>query len=454
MPVESTDLTWGPSPTTDEDPLEGTPYTVVGHIATGGMGEVYLADHRSARGRYVVKLLHAQMVSDSRLVDRMRVEAQAFAVLEHPSIVRVFDSGTTSSGRPYLVMERLRGCTLADELRQRGPLPIAEVLTWGQELLAGLQAAHDIGLVHRDVKLSNLFLHEGSEQERVLKVLDLGIAKVLEGASEKAPQPLHHPTEVGVIIGTPAYISPEAVLGQPIDHRADIYAAGIVLYVLICGRGPWEHQRRELQTMAARVHEVPKPPSAYAQKAVPPEVDAVVMKALARDPGDRYQSARDFAVALEQAAAKLVPTAPPDERPAATALGIEPTDPAALAEPRTAFGPASSGDLDEERQDTLFPGQTRPELALTESLDGASAFGVAGKTELLALDPALDRSAQDAQPTLTTVRAEQPDAALAPPQPPRARGLAGAIGSPGLRLAFAALLFGLVGWWLLNLGWR
>jgi len=300
MPEHNTELTWGPTPVGD-DPLEGTPYGVVGHIATGGMGEVYLADHRSARGRYVVKLLHSTMVSDARLVDRMRVEAQALSVLRHPSIVHVFDSGTTPTGRPYIVMERLQGNTLADELRQRGALRVVEALTWLRQLLSALQAAHDIGIVHRDVKLSNLFLHEAPDQPRRLKVLDFGIAKVLEGASDKAPQPLYQPTEIGIVIGTPAYVSPEAVLGKPIDHRADIYAAGIVLYILLCGRGPWDHERRELHSLAARVRELPKPPSAHARKALPSEVDAAVMKALAREPEDRFQTAREFERALELA---------------------------------------------------------------------------------------------------------------------------------------------------------
>ena len=464
MPEHNTELTWGPSPASD-DPLEGTPYAVVGHIATGGMGEVYLADHRTVRGRYVVKLLHAQMVSDARLVDRMRVEAQALSVLRHPSIVHVFDSGTTPSGRPYIVMERLQGNTLADELRQRGALRVSEALTWARQLLSALQAAHDIGVVHRDVKLSNLFLHEAPDQPRRLKVLDFGIAKVLEGASDKAPQPLHQPTEVGIVIGTPAYVSPEAVLGKPIDHRADIYAAGIVLYILLTGRGPWDHERRELHSLAARVRELPQPPSARTRKPLPPEVDAAVMKALARAPEERFQTAREFETALESAAANLSDresepghvTGPAHDRPVETTAPLE-----SGARMKTDHAPPPGHPLAEtdtglgDREDTLFPGQTRPELALTEALAQASVVGMGGHTEILPADPLLDRSAQDAQPTRTTVRAGPLNPAFNQDGNPSATSpsLQKIIASPATRVAAAALLFGLLAWWLLNLWWR
>jgi eukaryotic-like serine/threonine-protein kinase len=469
MPEHNTELTWGPTPGGD-DPLEGTPYGVVGHIATGGMGEVYLADHRTVRGRYVVKLLHAKMVSDARLVDRMRVEAQALSVLRHPSIVHVFDSGTTPSSRPYIVMERLQGNTLADELRQRGPLRVSEALTWARQLLSALQAAHDIGIVHRDVKLSNLFLHEAPDQPRRLKVLDFGIAKVLEGASDKAPQPLYQPTEVGIVIGTPAYVSPEAVLGKPIDHRADIYAAGIVLFILLCGRGPWDHERRELHSLAARVRELPQPPSKYAQKPLPPDVDAAVMKALARAPEERFQSAREFELALERAAATAVetgghaPHTPENERPKETTEPMEsgarvksshlPPAGNPLAD-KLAFGTTDTG-LG-EAENTLFPGQTRPELALTEALAQASVVGMAGRTEILPADPTLDRSAHDAEPTRTAVRAGPLNRVLDRAEPrlrAQGSGLRTLAASPAVRITGAALLFGLTAWWLLNLWWR
>jgi eukaryotic-like serine/threonine-protein kinase len=469
MAEHNTELTWGPTPG-DDDPLEGTPYGVVGHIATGGMGEVYLADHRSVRGRYVVKLLHAKMVSDARLVDRMRVEAQALSVLRHPSIVHVFDSGTTPTGRPYIVMERLQGNTLADELRQRGALRISEALTWVRQLLSALQAAHDIGVVHRDVKLSNLFLHEAPDQPRRLKVLDFGIAKVLEGASDKAPRPLYQPTEVGIVIGTPAYVSPEAVLGKPIDHRADIYAAGIVLYILLCGRGPWDHERRELNSLAARVRESPKPPSAHAPRPLTPDVDAAVMKALARAPEDRFQTAREFEAALERAAASAhafsseAARAPAEyERPKETTVPLESgarvksVHPPPRERPLGEHLPAGATDAGlGDADNTLFPGQTRPELALTEAVAQASVVGMAGHTEILPADPLLDRSAQDAQPTRTSVQAGPLNRALSQgtPRAPESSSLGQIIGSPAARIAGAALLFGLLAWWLLNLWWR
>jgi serine/threonine-protein kinase len=283
--------------TFDVDPLAGTQYRAVARLGVGGMGEVFLADHVELGRRFVVKLLHASMAESARLVDRMRIEAQALARLEHPHIVEVNNFGKTPAGRPFIVMERLRGATLADELRQRGVFSVHETLRLVRQLLSALSAAHDIGLVHRDIKLSNLFLHQAPGQPPILKVLDFGIAKVIEGISPNAPRPLLHPTEEGVVLGTPRYMSPEAILALPVDHRSDLYSVGLVLYTLLAGRGPWHHQPDDRQVLAAQVREQPEPLSEYVRD-VPAELERAIMKLLEKRPEQRFQSARELDAVL------------------------------------------------------------------------------------------------------------------------------------------------------------
>ena len=170
----------------------------------------------------------------------MRLEAQATSALSgHPNIVEIFDLGRTAEGRPYLAMERLVGRTLKQEVAARGALPVAEAIGLVKQLLAGLAAAHGAGLVHRDIKPDNLFLCDaGADGARRLKILDFGIVKVVS-AGKRGPRPLAIPTGEGMAIGTPRFLSPEQATGRPVDARADLYAAGCVLFWLIAGRDPF-----------------------------------------------------------------------------------------------------------------------------------------------------------------------------------------------------------------------
>ncbi len=288
-----------------ENPLAGTKYTAISLIGRGGMGEVYLADHDELGKRFVVKLLHAEMSADPRLVDRVRVEAQALAKLRHPCIVDVIDFGTTPSKRPYLVMERLTGVTLWDELRQRGAFTPGDAVRVVRQLLSALVATHAVGIIHRDVKLSNLFVHQRADNDPVLKVLDFGLAKVMDASVVGTPAPLLYPTEEGVVVGTPRYLAPEAWAGKGVDHRADIYATGVVLYHLLAGRGPWDDVRQSGKLLQAQMKAQFEPPSAYAPGPVSVELDLIVKRALSSNLEERFQTARSFdeALAITQAAA-------------------------------------------------------------------------------------------------------------------------------------------------------
>ncbi|WP_437734953.1 serine/threonine-protein kinase [Sorangium sp. So ce1335] len=299
------------------DALEGTPYRALRALGRGGMGEVVEAEHRALRKRVVVKLVRRAFERDPRFADRLRVEAQALAAVSSPHVVAVLDLGQTPAGRPYFVMERLEGWTLGEELQRRGPLPVAEAIDVGRQVLAGLAAAHRVGVVHRDVKLDNVFLCAPGAAApggaRVAKVLDFGVAKVLDGAlADAAPGATPavdgpaYPTEAGLLVGTPRTASPEQARCQPVDARADVYAVGLLMYTLVVGHGPFAHVEDALGVLRAHVMETPAPPSRYAAQRIPAALDRAVLKALAKRPEERFQSAEAFGEELGRIGAELV----------------------------------------------------------------------------------------------------------------------------------------------------
>jgi serine/threonine-protein kinase len=172
------------------------------------------------------------------------------------------------------------------------------------QLLAALAAAHEIGIVHRDVKPENLFLCSLKDGSRVLKVLDFGIARVLPNAPA-APLPLMVPTDAGVLLGTPRYASPEAAVGCRVDTRADLYGAALVLYIMLAGRGPFDHHSGAASLLAARVRDDAAPPSKFAREPVPYPLDQAVLRGLKKDPRERFQTAEEFKTGLEAAVALL-----------------------------------------------------------------------------------------------------------------------------------------------------
>jgi eukaryotic-like serine/threonine-protein kinase len=296
-----------PSSTIADDPLEGTAYRALAlpRLGRGSMGEVLEAEHVALGKRVAVKLLHAELSRSSEgavLIERLRLEAQIARVV-HPNLVAITDVGTTPGGRHFLVMERLRGRTLRDELARRGHLPIAEAVTLQRQLLAGLGAIHRAGIVHRDIKLENLFLCDAVEGgERMLKILDFGIAKIVDVEMHPdAPAPLALATREGLAIGTPRFLAPEQAMGKAVDARADLYAAGIVLYMLLAGRDPFFELRSFLDLLRAHVTEPPRPPSLLAPQPVSPALDAVVLKAITKSPDQRFSSAAEFSEALSAA---------------------------------------------------------------------------------------------------------------------------------------------------------
>ncbi len=282
-----------------DDPLEGLPYRALRRLGEGGTGEVLLAQHRQLGKLCVAKILHSRFANDPRVADRIRLEAQSLGRLNHPHIISIIGAGKTADGRPFLITEYLRGETLAGELAVRGPLPVIEALSYSCQLLKALAAAHALGIVHRDIKPENLFLCDGSDHARTLKVLDFGVARILPDASSQAPQPLAVPTDTGLVVGTPKYVSPEGAVALPVDHRADLYAAALVLYFSLAGRGPFDHIHSDERLLSAHARREPEPPSRFAREPIPPELDRLILRALRKDPAERFQSADELRAELE-----------------------------------------------------------------------------------------------------------------------------------------------------------
>ena len=317
--------------------LHGTPYRTVRMLGQGSMGSVFLAKHHTLGTEVVVKLLHPDLTQTPELVERLRVEAQAQARLRSPHLLVCSDFGITPSGAPFLVTEYLEGRTLLDEVRERRALPVDEALALTIQLLSGLAVAHAAGVVHRDVKPSNIFVTQTAAGP-LLKLLDFGIAKVLESRTHDAPTPTAFPTADGVLVGTPRFCSPEQALSKPVDHRADLYSAALVLVTMLTGRLPYGNTRDLTELLLAQATGAPELPSAHGVR-VPPELDVVLMKAQSKAPAERHQSAGAFIEDLE----KIRRSSTSAVAPSTSALG-------------TSAGPVLENE-DTERLDIFSPGR-------------------------------------------------------------------------------------------------
>lgn len=284
----------GPVFNFSETLLSGRSYRHVGTLGRGAMGEVHIVAHSVIKRRFALKVIHARYANDAHFIDRMRIEAQAMARLQHRNVVDVVDFWIAEDGRPCIVMELLEGATLSHEVLSNGPLHPEAAIEYSLQLLSALTAAHELGVVHRDVKPENLFLHQVPERPRILKVLDFGFARVMPQASTRAPLPPTQPTATGSVVGTPRFASPEALRGQKVDARSDLFSAGAVLYFMLTGRGPYDRMMTIDDPDAFDL----APPSTVAGPQIRPELDAVVLKATRWRVEERHQSAPDFAAEL------------------------------------------------------------------------------------------------------------------------------------------------------------
>ena len=260
-------------------------YVIKRKLGSGGMADVYLAEDQELGRRVALKLLDDRHASDEQFVERFRREAQSAAGLNHPNIVSIFDRGR-AEGTYYIAMEYLDGRTLKELLVRNGPTPIPIAIDYARQILGALSFAHRNGIVHRDIKPHNIVV--GGDGR--LKVTDFGIAR--SGASQM--------TEVGSIVGTAQYLSPEQARGAPVDPRSDLYSLGIVLYEMLTGQGP-VHRRHAGRDRDEAPLAGAEPPSEL-RPDVPHDLDAVVMRALAKDPDQRYGSAEEMDADLARVA--------------------------------------------------------------------------------------------------------------------------------------------------------
>ena len=315
---------------------------MVRHVARGGMAEVYLAHDQLLDRRVAVKLLFPELAQDGSFVERFRREARAAAGLNHHNIVSVYDFGE-DDGSYYIVMEYVDGPTLRDIIRSEGPLEPARAAEVGADVAAALAVAHQHGVVHRDVKPGNVLLANS-----VAKVADFGIAR--------AGDPRESLTMTGAVMGTATYLSPEQAQGHPIDHRSDLYSLGIVLYEMLAGRPPFSGDS-PVAIAYRHLSEDPVPPSTH-NSAVSPALDATVLRAMAKDPDARYDSADELRAALLAAARgagaadATVVAAPVGAAAGAGSTQMMPpvTEAVTAAPPVPAYAPPPADDVDRRRR--------------------------------------------------------------------------------------------------------
>jgi serine/threonine protein kinase len=267
-------------------------YRIVERIGSGGMGSVYLAEHVAIDKPVAIKVLGQEFTHRERLVQRFLQEARTASRIRHQHIVDITDFGYVRDGVPFFAMEHLEGCTLAERIRAEGRLPWPRARRIFLQICAALQAAHEEGVVHRDMKPDNVFLVERSGEPDFVKVLDFGIAKLL---TEEADQGL---TQTGAVIGTAAYMSPEQAQSLEVDPRTDVYSAGVILYQMLTGRVPFEAEGF-LGVLAKHLTERPPSLRAVAPDArIPVAVEREVLRALRKQREERHRSAGELAQAL------------------------------------------------------------------------------------------------------------------------------------------------------------
>ncbi len=308
-------------------------YEILRRVGSGGMADVYLASDRLLGRQVALKLLHHRFAEDQEFVERFKREASSAASLSHPNVVSIFDRGEWD-GTYYIAMEYLPGRTLKAIVREHGPLPPASAIDVVLQMLRAARFAHRRGVIHRDLKPHNVILDE----EGRAKVTDFGIARA--GASDM--------TLTGSIMGTAQYLSPEQAQGQAVSEASDIYAIGVVLYELLTGRVPFEGETA-VTIALQHVSRTPQPPSAL-NPAVPQALDAIVLRALEKDPAARYRSAEQAIAALE--AVRVTLPAPSAElalggapSPASAGRAADPTSPAAADLPLGAGAAAGAAAL-------------------------------------------------------------------------------------------------------------
>lgn len=281
----------------------GEKYKTKRVIGVGGMGTVYEASHIVLGHSVAIKLLRKELVEEASILKRFEHEAQACASLSHPNLVSVYDCGITAGEQPFLVMEYLEGLHLLDRLKSKKDFDAAEFYEIFLQVVSGLEYAHSKGVIHRDLKPTNIIVTHGPQGTIIPKIVDFGVAKI-----EDLGGNIQMLTQTGEVFGSPAYMSPEQCSGGVVDQRSDIYSLGCVMYEAITGKQAFAGHNM-LTVLEKQLNEDPKDISEYTQdKAVPHELEAIVEKCLKKDPYQRFESCTQLYAALNSSQKSLKPS--------------------------------------------------------------------------------------------------------------------------------------------------
>jgi serine/threonine protein kinase len=320
------------------------PYKILAPLATGGMGEVYLAQDSRLGRKVALKLLPPDFARDQHRVRRFAQEARAASALSHPNVCVIHEVGKTSDGRHFIAMEYIDGITLRERIAH-GPLSLNLALAMAEQIAAALSAAHVAGVIHRDIKPENIMLRK----DGYVKVLDFGLAKLSESQANapdlnEAPTMAHFHTEPGTQMGTVRYMSPEHLRERPVDERADIWSFGVVLYEMVTGSTPFEaRSRAEIIALILKR----QPPELSFSENVPREFQQIVAKALSKDRGHRYPSVDDLAADLKKLRRQIegeTTSEPLAEPVAAGKYGVTRSSLESVTRHQRKLGPVSSTD--------------------------------------------------------------------------------------------------------------
>ena len=330
-------------------------YKILKKLGEGGMGVVYLAEHVFIEKKVAIKILSEDFARKADLVTRFMQEAKAASKIGHENIIDITDFGETASGSVFFVMEFLDGGDLAHTIRETGALELNRTVLIMNQICRALGAAHGKGIIHRDLKPENIYLVEREGRADFVKILDFGIAKISSLDNEGGARL----TRTGMIFGTPEYMSPEQARGDRPDHRVDIYAAGCILYEMLTGDVPF-HAETFMGVLTKHMFDAPMPPSQRVPHIyIPPALEAVVLKALAKDRDQRFQSMKEMAMALAEAAG-----ADPSQAWAGEASGVNIRLPETSSQPirlPTGAQPASTA----AQATTTAPPATNPPTSAT-----------------------------------------------------------------------------------------